>query len=505
MNRKFPLYLLTGLLIAALSFSCSSDSEEYYESSVESGTAITAFSLLEDDDVMENLDSVFFTIDLNNGLIYNADSLPVGTDVSKLRVDMTYVTCSSAQFHVTGGEWMNDTTFVYSDSESDSIDFTGDVKFTIVSQDLSAKQTYTIKVNVHKVEPDSLYWSRLARRDLPVLSSYPQAQKTEQMGDVAYCLVKETSGYVLSSTADPASNSWEKASVSFAFVPKVETFTAAETVFYILDENNALYQSTNGLDWTATGEIFYSISGAYGDRVLGVAYEGGVYVHTEYPMSDGFAKYEVAEDFPVAGVSPMVTLTSKWAVSEQHLIVGGVTASGNYTGKVWGYDGENWGLISRVGIAPAKGVTMVAYPYSYFDESAWKTYEYPALIAMGGTLDGGKELNDSVYISIDNGITWKIANDCLQLPSYIERFTGAQALVYNSTLSDNAARSIDGWEMLPTPRMPASLRVRSRATEAITEWECPYIYVFGGTTLNGSLHNNIWRGAINRLTFKPLY
>lgn len=503
MNRKFPLYLLTGLLIAAISFSCSSDDEEYYVTTVGSSTTITAFSLQEDDDVMENLDSVFFTIDLNNGLIYNADSLPVGTDVSKLKVDMEYDAGSSAQFHVTGGKWMADTTFAY--SEEDSIDFTGDVKFTIISQDLLSKQTYTIKVNVHTVEPDSLYWSRMARRDLPGLSSFPQVQKTVQMGEVAYCLVKETSGYVLSSTADPASNIWEKASVSFAFVPNVETFTAAETVFYILDENNALYQSANGLDWTATGETLYSISGTYGDRVLGVAYEEGVYLHTEYPMSDGFSKYEVAEDFPVAGVSPMVTLSSKWAVSEQHLIVGGVTASGVYTGNVWGYDGENWGLISRVGIVPAKGVTMVAYPYSYFNVSAWEINEYPALIAMGGTLEGGKELNDSVYISIDNGVTWKIANDCLQLPSYMERFTGAQALVYNSTLSDNAARSTDGWEMLPAPRMPASLRVRSRATEAITEWECPYIYVFGGTTLNGSLHNNIWRGAIIRYTLKPLY
>ena len=69
---------------------------------------------------------------------------------------MTYVTCSSAEFHVKGGKWMKDTTFVY--KSGDSIDFTGDVKFTIISQDLSATRTYDIKVNVHKVKPDSLSW-----------------------------------------------------------------------------------------------------------------------------------------------------------------------------------------------------------------------------------------------------------------------------------------------------------------------------------------------------------
>lgn len=504
MNRRFPLYLLMGILVASVSFSCSDDDDEYYTSSVSSATAITAFSLQEDDDIMENLDSVFFTIDLDNGLIYNADSLPVGTDVTQLKVNMTYVTCSSAQFHVTGGEVMNDSTFTYSDN--DSIDFSGDVKFTIVSQDLSAKKTYSIKVNVHKMEPDSLYWNRMARRDLPGYTLNPLAQKTVQMGDVAYCLLKETNGYVISATSDPAANSWTKTRVTFPFVPKVETFTAAETVFYILDENNALYQSADAMTWTScAGVTLHSISGTYEDRVLGVVCVDGVYMHTEHPMRNCFAMYEVEKDFPVDGVSPMVTLSSKWALTEQRVIVGGITASGTYTGKAWGYDGETWGLLSRVGMAPAKGVTVVAYPYSYFNESSWTTYEYPALLAMGGTLEGGAELNDSVYISTDNGITWKVANDCLQLPDYMENFTGAQALVYNTTLSDNAARSTDGWTMLPTPKMPASMRVRSRATEAVTEWECPYIYVFGGTTLNGSLHNQIWRGAINRWTFKPLY
>ena len=37
------------------------------------------------------------------------------------------------------------------------------------------------------------------------------------------------------------------------------------------------------------------------------------------------------------------------------------------------------------------------------------------------------------------------------------------------------------------------------------EWDCPYIYLVGGRDANGRVNNSIWRGAINRLTFVPLF
>ena len=100
---------------------------------------ISKFALQANDDIMENLDTVFFTIDLDRGLVYNADSLPVGTNVSSLKVDMTYAEGSSAEFQVTGGEWMRDTVFKY--NSEDSIDFTGDVKFKIISRDMMNEKT----------------------------------------------------------------------------------------------------------------------------------------------------------------------------------------------------------------------------------------------------------------------------------------------------------------------------------------------------------------------------
>lgn len=502
MDRKFSLYIVLSMLAASLMISCNDDSGDPYVETLSSSTAVTAFSLVDDNDVMDNLDSVFFTIDLKNAEIYNADSLPMGTDVSRLRVSMTYAAASSATFTVTGGTVTKDKTFSYSDE--DSIDFTGDVKFTIVSQDLTARRTYSIKVNVHKVEPDSLYWNRLARRDLPSYSSNPLAQKTVQYKGEAYCLIKEASSYVLSTSSDLGLNRWTKKRITLPFVADVKSFTAAEDALYILDNNKALYKSADGENWTACGTTLYSIIGSYGSRLLGVVKENGVFKHTEYPMPAGYDQVEVDASFPVEGVSQMVTLVSKWAISEQKIVVGGKTASGSYSGATWGFDGETWGMISRVGVPAAKDVTLVSYYYTYLDENNITSYQYPALLVMGGVMEDGSTLNDKVYISSDNGLKWAVANEALQLPEYIERFSNAQALVYNSTLTD-ARSSSTGWIDMPASKLPASLQVRSRAVEAVTSWECPYIYLFGGTNVNGALANNIWRGAINRLTFKPLY
>lgn len=508
MDKRFPIYLLMGILFASVSFSCNDDDEDtVMADSLISSTAVTEFSLEANEEILANLDTVFFTIDLGKAEIYNADSLPMGTDVSNMKINMTYVACSSAEFHVTGGKVMKDTTFVY--NSGDSIDFTGDVKFTIISQDMSATRTYDIKVNVHKVKPDSLYWSNVARRNLPAFKQDNlKSQKTVQYEGKLYCLINEGDSYVLSTTSHPGEEAWEMNRVEFPFVPKNETFTATDNALYILDENNALYSSPDGKEWTACGITLFNILGSYEDRLLGLVKVGEEYKHMEYPTRSTFVSTVVPSNFPIEGTSQMVTLDSKWAVNKQRVVMGGVTASGVYLCDTWGYDGNSWGKITRYSsTADVKNTTLFSYKYTYFNEESWTTYEYPALYAVGGVMKDGKSLDDMVYISTDNGMTWGSGSEFLQLPEYIEAFTNAQAFVYYTTFTDENARSSEnyGWIEMPSAKMPAGYRYQSRATVAITSWECPYIYLFGGTNSDGVLYNNIWRGVINRLTFKPLY
>ena len=127
MEKRFLLYILVFALLASVGVSCNKDDEED-DSSVgkytSSSTAITEFNLVNNSKILANLDSIFFTIDLENARIYNADSLPKGTDVSRMLAEITCPTCYSVEVSISNAERMNDTTFVY--SNSDTIDFTGD-------------------------------------------------------------------------------------------------------------------------------------------------------------------------------------------------------------------------------------------------------------------------------------------------------------------------------------------------------------------------------------------
>ena len=144
---------------------------------------------------------------------------------------------------------------------------------------------------------------------------------------------------------------------------------------------------------------------------------------------------------------------------------------------------------------------------TFNNDMAKFSQEYPVWLAIGGADSDGKP-TDTVYISYDNGVTWSLGDDLLQLPEYINPFSKAQAFVYNSTMEETRALHT-GWKQMPSRHLPfwwtiAGVNSGTRATTAVTSWKCPYIYMFGGVNANGVLMNNIWKGVINRLSFKPV-
>ena len=97
-----------------------------------------------------------FTIDQINRTIENKDSLPVGTDISKVITKITadsnyilYGKKTSADGEPTDTLW----------TSTDSIDFSfGPLQFQVTAYDLSKGRPYTVKINVHTQDPDSLIW-----------------------------------------------------------------------------------------------------------------------------------------------------------------------------------------------------------------------------------------------------------------------------------------------------------------------------------------------------------
>ena len=142
-----------------------------------SSVAVTGFSLKSKSGTSVRLDSVFFSIDLNKGVIFNADSLPMGTDITKLVPVISYTSSASAvTLTQSGGRYTGE--IDYKTNPSDSVDFSGKVVLKITAEDKETTRSYSIKVNVHQCEPDSLVWDQLAVTPLQSRLRSPNQQKT---------------------------------------------------------------------------------------------------------------------------------------------------------------------------------------------------------------------------------------------------------------------------------------------------------------------------------------
>lgn len=131
--------------------SCNEDSNDGESEVIYGSTQVKSFKLKADAKVLSGLDSVFFSIDLVNARIFNADSLPYGTKTDKLVLQITTDACSKVELNVPRKN-AADTVINYLTNSTDSIDFTnGPVRLHLVSFDGKSERDYTINVNVHKM------------------------------------------------------------------------------------------------------------------------------------------------------------------------------------------------------------------------------------------------------------------------------------------------------------------------------------------------------------------
>lgn len=494
------LQVIFALFLAGIS--CNKQTSDNEEDIVVTSSivAVKQFYLQANDSVMRNLDSVFFSIDLNTGVIFNADSLPKGTQVNRLIPSITFAnTMTKADITYTKDNDL-DTTINYLENPEDSIDFTHPVRLDVKAADGVSEFSYLIKVNVHNQTPDSLVWDRLSSSTLPAMFSGPVAQKTIKRTSGIYSLIEEYNGeYTLSYSTDINEGIWQKNNIIFGFTPVVETFTSTEDCFWILSKEGMLYSSNDGENWTDTGEKWINILGAYGNNILGICEKEDYFYHTIYPYKEGFIETPMSSDFPVSGFSHMGIIESEWADSDYALIAGGVTLEGDLSSKVWAFDGNTWAIINDSDI-PALETPMMARYIVFRDTPYLFTKRALDVWLLFGGVDENNNMNRIVYLSYDNGVTWQKASDLMQLPRPVPSLKSADVIVEGYDMSADLS---DAWKQEENTKTPLFTRAAYTIDGYEITWICPYMYIFGGYIDNNSLSTNIWRGVISRLTFIP--
>ena len=263
MRIKF-LSVIVSFLIVSFALSSCLDSDDNYEFS--SDATIHAFGI----DTIHGK-HYKFTIDQLNRLIYNRDSLPVGSDtiIDRILIDTMTVTG-----WITSGS-PTDTVFVMSDSVDlrPAMNNDAGMLFKAHAADGVTVREYKLKVNVHLQDPDSLVWTDMQKRGNIFSNTINLGQqKAVVLGDELFVYTSNSTAYKTSTAPDKYN--WSKVNVSN--LPSDVKLTSAveyNNALYMVTESKRVFSSTNGGAWTEVttlGDNVIVLINGFSDRLSGV-------------------------------------------------------------------------------------------------------------------------------------------------------------------------------------------------------------------------------------------
>lgn len=332
-----------------------------------------------------------FTIDQASGNIYNNDSLPYATNVTKVTMKMTVE--GVATMYVPESN-----SYEYFTTE-DSLDFTNPRLFRITSLDGTYSKDYTISVNAHQVQPDSMAWNKVSA----VSGLVPE--KAIEFNNRMY-VFGNSAGNVPAfvSTALGADVAWSDMENVSGFSSDVDfsTLHLFNDTLYVLS-NGDLYASADAVAWQPVlqGNELIAIVGASDiDGYLWLANDEKI-----YRSVDGASIEEIGSlpaGFPLYGVSTVSYALSHNDDIIRYMLVGYSDKEQNGAPKVWSKLSTEKGWVEYVN-------TNNTYSCPALENLSVLRYDNN-LYAFGGA---GKAEGDEVaafnsfYISRDNGIVWK--------------------------------------------------------------------------------------------------
>lgn len=424
MKIKF-LTVITSLLTAAFMITSCLDSNEV-EIEYSSESSITAFSI--NDIETQYVDSIHygkdttitatvvgdnypFVIDQTQRLIYNVDSLPVGTDISKVVVN---ITADTSWILITDQSSTESTDTLW--TSTDSLNFENPVKFKVVAYSGAYGATYTAKINVHKQVPDSLQWSYLGNG----LDNTIEAQKAVALDDRIYVFAAQGTQVALTSTSITDGRSWT--ALQPLDLPDNADYSSAMAwgeQLYIVAGND-LYTSADGNEWSRVNTstpISQLIANVYNDnnrKLYAIDTENHFIESTDGVTWD--VKEEVPATFPSGNFSYAASPLETNSYIDRISVMGETTLATDTASIVW----------SKLTTENAWGDYPVNEEESNYCpklEHIGMIYYNNQLYAFGGP--GKSNGNDlpafsRFYESTDQGVTWSPISQYVFFP---EEFT----------------------------------------------------------------------------------
>lgn len=479
--------LLSVLLLATSCLNTDDDNYTYYND-----TAITAFTLgtlnryYIGKTKYTNEDSVYKTtitgskykmyIDQAENRIFNNDSLPKGTDAKHVLCTVSSLNSGIVIIKYTS-QSQEDSLAYY--SSSDSVDFSTDREFRVYANDGSAYRKYTVKVNVHKEDPDSFSWHKIATvNDFKSLDGLKLVSLSSKM--IAFC-AKDGKTTVRTTDSSDGVNWTEGKTFDDANVAK--NTAVLDGTLYIVS-NGKLKNSVDGATWTDVNDFDKTQLLGAGSKNLYALGEDGIYSSADKGLSwtaeemGGSDKSEL----PSEAVS-FAMLESNVYDNTENLIMTGLLGSATETADtaavVWGKTLEN--------VTGAEAQPWVRYE----SDSGYKlpaltnvamTRYGNVLVALGGAPLGGAITKGFTYLymSRDKGLTWQTDSRYVlpSDPAAGTEFSNGTSNVFGMSAGEDVNYS----------------ERKSKGDEPVVKDNMLWI-ISGGT-------GEVWRGRLNELGWR---
>lgn len=410
MTKKLLALVLMATAVLSFSSCLNSDEDEitYYDD-----TAVTAFSLStiyryvhttsstgadSTYKVTQSTTAYPFYIDQVNRTIYNPDSLPVGTDASRVLCSISTKNSGTAVLCLrnhAGGD-----SLVYYRS-TDSIDFSSPVRLRVYNTTGTAYRDYTITVNVHQQDGNAFSWSAATVDALDGMGgrSLVAVDQTmylmgQQGGSTAVYRLDGGTWQNTGTTLDAAA--WQNAA-------------ALNGKLYALSNGNVV-SSADGAQWetmTQAGNI-KKIVGASARKLYALTGDGLAW------SADGGRSWtadrldDSSDSLPDGNIS-LACLPSATNADVSNLVLVG-TRGGKTV--VW------------TKVEEPDGATQ-QQPWLFYPADDYNAHTLPALanlhvVAYGGILLATGDDFATVYVSADEGLTW-LPSTTYYMPSWQDR------------------------------------------------------------------------------------
>lgn len=332
------------------------------------------------------------TIDQLNNRIYNVDSISHGAVVNRLLLNI------ESTGYVYYSKKRADGTYVDTIwSSSDSIDLSEPLKFKIMSPDSKYIREYDVRLNVHKIHPDSMSWAKTDTIGFTALKE----QTSVIRQDSIYLFGKDAMGIPVLVTRSIEKNTGWSAPVELQGVV-ADAWNANviqyEGLMYMVQDGE-LYLSANGSDWTKsqTTERFRSLisqsNSEYSEGVCWALSESGDILKSAN-MTDWEVYQTSVASFPSRNIS-MICYPLKSNPQILRTVLVGIDDNELLSASVW----------TRLS---TDSVWTKAAPSSTNNKILPKL-EGMSLIRYDEDLYAFGEGMMTFYQSKDNGVTWR---DC---------------------------------------------------------------------------------------------